>query len=262
MQEGDGMNDQEQLGTVGSRSASPMEREDANLPTLNSSRGVEEHRVDPALRQALDKLDALRSSQPSLEDFAFENYLGQRPVVDVPAVTGEGRGSASSSRRSAGRRHGYGQGANEPFSLDLLMAAALSGSTINSSLLSQWEPVQDGGRASDGYPWPASVPARNLGPLMADSSRSTTPGSAFSTSVDSFSSATTTDPLARFSAQKAAPRPPRVPAAPSIYAPSGPRRPGARPRPDSARSRRRIQAAVESAAADLAAYTTAPHSAR
>eukprot|EP00443_Scrippsiella_acuminata_P010735 CAMPEP_0115224824 /NCGR_PEP_ID=MMETSP0270-20121206/29770_1 /TAXON_ID=71861 /ORGANISM="Scrippsiella trochoidea, Strain CCMP3099" /LENGTH=275 /DNA_ID=CAMNT_0002639139 /DNA_START=36 /DNA_END=859 /DNA_ORIENTATION=+ len=46
---------------------------------LNShrSRGVEEHRVDPALRAALERLDAVRQGQPSMDDFALENFLGR-----------------------------------------------------------------------------------------------------------------------------------------------------------------------------------------
>mmetsp|Transcript_102871 Transcript_102871/g.330046 ORF Transcript_102871/g.330046 Transcript_102871/m.330046 type:complete len:333 (+) Transcript_102871:168-1166(+) len=49
-------------------------------PTLPSARshGVEDHRVDPALRVALDRLDAVRQRQPSMEDFSLEHFLGRQ----------------------------------------------------------------------------------------------------------------------------------------------------------------------------------------
>merc|ERR1719183_982993 len=74
MQEGDDAG----VSAGSSRSASPMEVDEGTLPQLNSSRGVEEHRVDPALRQALDKLDALRNHQPTVDDFALENFFERR----------------------------------------------------------------------------------------------------------------------------------------------------------------------------------------
>eukprot|EP00446_Apocalathium_sp_SHHI-4_P075640 CAMPEP_0177552590 /NCGR_PEP_ID=MMETSP0369-20130122/66916_1 /TAXON_ID=447022 ORGANISM="Scrippsiella hangoei-like, Strain SHHI-4" /NCGR_SAMPLE_ID=MMETSP0369 /ASSEMBLY_ACC=CAM_ASM_000364 /LENGTH=333 /DNA_ID=CAMNT_0019038327 /DNA_START=74 /DNA_END=1074 /DNA_ORIENTATION=- len=49
-------------------------------PALPSARshGVEDHRVDPALRVALDRLDAVRQRQPSMEDFSLEHFLGRQ----------------------------------------------------------------------------------------------------------------------------------------------------------------------------------------
>merc|ERR1712083_329883 len=55
--------------------------EEANadlVPPLNSSRGIEEHRADPALRAALESLDAVSHSVPSMDDFTIESYLGRR----------------------------------------------------------------------------------------------------------------------------------------------------------------------------------------
>jgi len=36
---------------------------------------LQEHRVDPALRNALEKLDSARKSEPSMNDFAIEKFL-------------------------------------------------------------------------------------------------------------------------------------------------------------------------------------------
>lgn len=40
-----------------------------------SARGMEEHRCDPALRAALEKLDAVRRRQPTFDDFAIEHFM-------------------------------------------------------------------------------------------------------------------------------------------------------------------------------------------
>lgn len=233
----------------------PQEVDNGTLPQLNSSRGVEDHRADPALRQALDHLDALRSSQPTMDDFAFENYYsGGRPRPDRSSCDGpparRGAGGAARPNAAAHRAAGGERSAGERFSLDLLMAAAGGDSATEQGQFAIEHGYLDGAlpMPSSGVGYPL-----HIGPL-SDTSRSTTPGdgrvSSFSVSVASTSS-TASPP-----AEKVAPRPPRCP-----VLPSAPRRPGGRPRADSARSRRRVQAAVESAAADLAAYA-APHSAR
>merc|ERR1719199_1898861 len=105
--------------------------------------------------------------------------------------------------------------------------------------------------------------SRHLGSL-ADSSRSTTPGSgpasAFSTtgSVGSLTSADV-HPSVEKPPAPLNPRPPPL-SARNQAAPVVPRRPSGRPREDSVR-RRRIQQAVETAATDLVAYNT-PQSVR
>lgn len=236
-----------------SRSESPQDWE---APQLNSSRGVEEHRADPALRQALDKLDSLRNRQPTVDDFALEHYMGPRPdaaPAAAPASTGSTRSSANSARSAPHDQ----QSSSQRFSLDLLMAAATGASPIPS------RPARrDGGMTASevGYP---SRPPRHLASLPAESSRSTTPGSgpasSFSGSFGSLTCASTFDTLnVDEQAEPLQPRPP--PVRPPASSASGPRRPGGRPRVESAR-RRRIQAAVESAAHELRPYGGS-HSAR
>jgi hypothetical protein len=149
----------------------------------------------------------------------------------------------------------------QKFSLDLLFAALPGHSPIPSSVPIWLEP--GGGRRLDedsATSWPTPVPQRQLGPLLVDTSRSTSPGSTqvscFSESVGSLSSGAGYELP---TAEKVLPpsgRPPRRPMVPSAPPP----RQGSRLRADSVRARR-VQAAVESAAADLAAYAT-PHSAR
>lgn len=89
-----------------SRAASPASDDDEGQNAPQSSRGVEEHRADPALRAALERLDAVRQSQPVMSDFAIENYLAASPSsVEVLADGGD----AGPPRRC--------------FSTDLLLAA-------------------------------------------------------------------------------------------------------------------------------------------
>lgn len=224
-----------------SRSSTPQDDGGA-LPQLNSSRGVEDHRSDPALRSALDKLDELRISQPNMDDFSLDSFRSKGAAAPPDALA-----LASSAPRVVvppALREG------PMFSLDLLMAAA--------SFAPGPPDIGAAAIAAVGYP------PRQGALLSGDMSRSTTPGSAatsaFSASVHSLGSADS--PLLAPPPVERPRLPPRNP-----MPPSGPRRPGGRPRaPDSARTsaltpRRRIQAAVESAAADLAAYST-PHSAR
>lgn len=234
-----------------------QENDDNCLPALNTSRGVEEHRVDPALRLALEKLDAVRHKEPAFDDFSLFHYLG-------PGGPRQGEPDGVSSAANAQSADDHQSGPR--FSLDALLAAAMhvSPPARNASELPVW---LDGGRqprAEGASPdlslssWP-----RQLDPVLADTSRSTSPGSThfscFSTSIGSLSSGIGNDvppPSAERGVPPPGARPPR-----RVIAPTGPPpRQGGRPRGDSARIRR-IQAAVESAAADLDAYAL-PHSAR
>merc|ERR1719253_1402891 len=105
-----------QRPTMGATSRTPSPQDGA-LPQLNSSRGVEEHRVDPALRVALDKLDSFqRSRQPAFEDFGLEHYFGGTPGSTTATHGAPSQSSATSPSGPAAA----------PFSLDLLMAAASS----------------------------------------------------------------------------------------------------------------------------------------
>lgn len=158
-----------------------------------SSRGVEEHRVDPALRAALERLDAVRQNQPVMDDFALENYLGhrrapppQQPAAVAPAVIAADRGARPSFPFPC-------------FSTDLLMAVARSVPQRDT-----WAPT-----------WPAPT------------SRSTSPGStqmsAFSSSVAS-SAASSAQREALLELEDPAPppgRPPRRPGRPRGHSARG-----------------------------------------
>jgi len=240
----------------GSRSASPQENDENFLPAVNNSRGVEEHRVDPALRLALERLDSVRHKQPAFDDFSLEHYLGGDPRQGEPDdVSSVGNTQTVDDHQSGPR-----------FSLDALFAAALNVAlpTRTAPELPVW---LDGGRQPrvEGTSPNLSLTSwpRQLNPLLNDTSRSTSPGSTqfscFSASIGSLSSGIGNDvppTLAERGAPPPGTRPPRRVMPPSAPPP----RPGGRPRADSARNRR-IQAAVESAAADLDAYAL-PHSAR
>jgi len=218
--------------------------EDPLVPAATFPRGREEssspqeHRADPALRIALENLDAVRSSQPSMDDFALENYLGHRP-------------DRSSGSRPGCRDAGCVGGDSPMFSLDLLMFAA-----SDMAVTREW-PSSNELRHHEGGAFPDSNVLRQLRPIVADSSRSTSLGStqisSFNESIDSASSA----------GNDMAAAPPALPRAiPPRRPPMGPpQRKSGRQRPVSASRGRQIQAAVESAAADLAAYA-APRSAR
>eukprot|EP00403_Amphidinium_massartii_P024268 CAMPEP_0178390594 /NCGR_PEP_ID=MMETSP0689_2-20121128/10727_1 /TAXON_ID=160604 /ORGANISM="Amphidinium massartii, Strain CS-259" /LENGTH=317 /DNA_ID=CAMNT_0020011109 /DNA_START=9 /DNA_END=959 /DNA_ORIENTATION=- len=65
-----------------------QECESHSQPPLNSSRGVPEHRADPALRSALEKLEYVRRHQPSASDFALERYMSTSSLpTAAPAAT-------------------------------------------------------------------------------------------------------------------------------------------------------------------------------
>lgn len=67
-------------GDVGQDGGRAGSRASSCGPAPSRSRGVEEFRVDPALRAALERLDAVRQRQPSIESFALERFLGGRPA--------------------------------------------------------------------------------------------------------------------------------------------------------------------------------------
>mmetsp|Transcript_119189 Transcript_119189/g.243768 ORF Transcript_119189/g.243768 Transcript_119189/m.243768 type:complete len:273 (+) Transcript_119189:36-854(+) len=198
-------------------------------PPLKISPGVEEHRVDPALREALDRLDVARQSQPVMADFALENYLGHC-LAQAPTPPAE---EAAAQRVVSGGGGPISELRGPPcFSLDLLMAAV--------------------GVAAP--PPPQYAGAVGVPPWPLDASRSTSPGSTQTSSLSGIS----------FGSSSGSSRPPMPPSlAPAAAAatvpgvrepaPPVPRRPGRR-RPNSARGGR-IQAAAEAAAADLGMYT-------
>lgn len=178
-----------------------------------SSRGVEEHRADPALRAALERLDAVRRKQPAMEEFNLERYMGRPPSADFPEEPAPGplrpgRNSIPSTR-SLGLR--------TCFSTDLLLAVAR-------------QPARRRG---------ANVPPSGVG------SRSTSPGSALesstSGSIGGFSSSSVLGdtPPARLGGVVRNPRPsPRPPlrgyevprSEPAMPPGVPPQRPGRRPR--------------------------------
>mmetsp|Transcript_90231 Transcript_90231/g.260160 ORF Transcript_90231/g.260160 Transcript_90231/m.260160 type:complete len:339 (+) Transcript_90231:154-1170(+) len=55
-----------------------------NSPRASAPRCLEEHRVDPALRAALEQLDAVRQKQPSMDDFTLERFIGGRRRQGAP----------------------------------------------------------------------------------------------------------------------------------------------------------------------------------
>mmetsp|Transcript_40035 Transcript_40035/g.95613 ORF Transcript_40035/g.95613 Transcript_40035/m.95613 type:complete len:183 (-) Transcript_40035:87-635(-) len=54
------------------------------------SRSIEEHRCDPALRQALQRLDAVRRTQPKPDDFGLERFLTEDTARPRASVAGAG----------------------------------------------------------------------------------------------------------------------------------------------------------------------------
>lgn len=95
------------------RSASPGSEDEEEDPAPERPEaisplksGVDDHRADPALRVALESLDAVRQRQPDMGGFAIENYLGHIPVPTP--VDGETSSAVPLER----------------FSLDALLAAA------------------------------------------------------------------------------------------------------------------------------------------
>eukprot|EP00419_Tripos_fusus_P046857 CAMPEP_0172839048 /NCGR_PEP_ID=MMETSP1075-20121228/28292_1 /TAXON_ID=2916 /ORGANISM="Ceratium fusus, Strain PA161109" /LENGTH=251 /DNA_ID=CAMNT_0013682643 /DNA_START=45 /DNA_END=797 /DNA_ORIENTATION=+ len=77
--------------------------------------GVDDHRADPALRVALEHLDAVRQRQPNMDGFGIERYLGHVPVP-TPAD--------DEASWAVPREH---------FSLDALLAAAQAPSLFDAS---------------------------------------------------------------------------------------------------------------------------------
>jgi len=189
-----------------SRAQSPANgSEDEDAPGANSdsplksSRGVEEHRADPALRDALERLDGARKQVPSMEAFALENYLGHRrsaPRIEDPTAGAGGSGRSSPSAKPS-------------FSMDMLMAAALGLTRSNTT----------------------------VGPVGDAGSRATSPGStSMSTSLGAFSSGSGSSGTSRSRGGRG--RPPRGPsAAVAPLEEPKPRRPG-RQRAHSARGGR------------------------
>lgn len=228
-----------------SSSLNELEENDGSLPPLNSSRGVEEHRADPALRKALEKLDAVRQRQPNLEDFSIEHYFSpdgeEAPSEGLRQHASEGVRSSVGAAPVAPRIS-----ATAPcmplFSTDMLMAAARS---VSSTQVGDADPLTRG-LASPNLDW------LRVGFMNTDISRSTSPGS---THVSSFSASAASISCSSAGAQEhtddfqgdscrasrevsARVRPPPVPALPAA-----PRRPlGPRPRVHSARTSRHAQA--------------------
>jgi len=97
------------------------DEEDGSLPPLNSARNLEDappHRVDPALRGALEKLDAVTRRKPEVDDFAIEHYFGPGPPgsdTPPPPPSNSQAGSNRGARAAGGLR--------PCFSTDMLFAA-------------------------------------------------------------------------------------------------------------------------------------------
>merc|ERR1719422_1907229 len=49
------------------------------LPGPAMNQAMQEHRVDPALRAALEKLDSVRERQPAMDDFGLDKFIGACP---------------------------------------------------------------------------------------------------------------------------------------------------------------------------------------
>jgi len=239
-------------------------------PGLLTGLGVEEnagHRADPALRNALDKLDEVRRSRPVMEDFSLDHFL------DRPSP-GDGRVEpiAEAQQASGG------------FSTDMLFAALGSGASGMASSASGGM-VRRGPRRSAGVDGPWASASADIdfslggfgglasGLSFAESSRSTSPGS---TQLSSFSSGSMASSGPREQGPGPRPRPAaeRPPGfADALGSPVGvtpvapgdppPQRRQGRPGPSAMHSARarRLEAAGESAASSAAA-SLAMYSAR
>mmetsp|Transcript_42495 Transcript_42495/g.95369 ORF Transcript_42495/g.95369 Transcript_42495/m.95369 type:complete len:245 (+) Transcript_42495:60-794(+) len=183
-----------------------------------SSRGVEEHRVDPALRAALERLDAVRKKQPSMEEFNLERYMGRPPSADsVQEPSAEVRPQRTSVAAAVDR------GLLPCFSTDLLLAAVRQ-------------------------------PAQRRGPNLPPSgvgSRSTSPGSTLESStsgsiggLSNSSGALGDTPPARLGGPVRGSRPPmRPPRGYEVPRPEPVTPPGAPPRRPGRRNRRAEESA-------------------
>jgi len=250
-----------------SRGESDDENEGLNPPL--SSRGVEEHRCDPALRVALERLDAVRHSQPSFDDFALENfYVGSAsPAEEEEPTLQSGSGSArlSRSRRSAaGRGRGRGRGAGGSgygsdvprapgrglqncFSLDLLMAALAPPPAVQRGNV----PWAVGSRStSPGSTCQSSTTSGSVGSIGSVAKEVPRQGAAHP-AVAPNEGGRGRIPLGAYQRQPSSRR--EVPREPAPPAGAPPRRP-ARQRVLSARSRQ-VEAAVDSSAAELGMYS-------
>mmetsp|Transcript_105390 Transcript_105390/g.187406 ORF Transcript_105390/g.187406 Transcript_105390/m.187406 type:complete len:271 (-) Transcript_105390:186-998(-) len=110
-----------------SRAASPVPgsraEEDEGCVQLQSR--MEEHRCDPALRVALERLDAVRKKQPNVEDFTLDKYLspdGSKPSVAESLTEAMLEGRSEDSSRVTTPLGGL-----RNFSTDLLLAAVRNG---------------------------------------------------------------------------------------------------------------------------------------
>jgi len=139
------------------RSASPGGSEDEEAeaaaerpePVSPLKSGVDDARADPALRVALERLDAVRQRQPDMEGFAIERYLGHHIPVPTPA-DGEVSSTTPPERFSLEALLAAAQAPlnGGPWSLDASRSTSF-GST-QGSLLSSGTPASSGASSAGG----------------------------------------------------------------------------------------------------------------
>lgn len=209
--------------------------------SARSTSGPEGHRCDPALRVALERLDAVRRRRPCVEDFFIPGEEGGEEEATPAAKRAEQPISrvAAEPVQAAPGRGGYG-GSPAPFSMDLLMAAISSGPPAGAVLAALSRSTSPGSTHQ-------SSTSGSVGGF-SNSSVAATPGGGRGGTTGRLPAAANRMPsLGR---QREALPPAREPLPP---AGAPPRRPG-RQYGLSARSRR-MEAAGEAAATDLGMYT-------